>query len=124
MKSLVLCTFVLAAGVVVNALAVPKTVEKTQDVQLLRFESDNDGLGNYNFAYEQSDSSSRNEQGELKNAGTENEFVSVRGSYSWTDPEGVTHTVNYIADENGYRILPFQSDRFSTPAAVVASLLG
>ncbi|KAJ8732704.1 hypothetical protein PYW07_015303 [Mythimna separata] len=124
MKSLVLCVLVAAAGVVVNALAAPKIVQEAQDVKLLRYESNNDGLGNYNFAYKQSDSSRRSEEGELRNAGTDNEFVAVKGSYSWTDPEGVYHTVNYIADENGYQILEDEPDRFGTPPAVVASLLG
>ncbi|KAJ8732700.1 hypothetical protein PYW07_015299 [Mythimna separata] len=99
MKLLVLCAFVTAAGVVVNALA---TSKETEDVKLLRYESNNDGLGTYSFVYDQSDSSSRNEEGELKNAETDNAFVAVKGSYSWMDPDGVYHTINYVADENGY----------------------
>lgn len=38
----------------------------------------------------------------MKNAGTENEAMSVRGSYTWVDPEGVSHLVTYVADENGF----------------------
>lgn len=38
----------------------------------------------------------------------------VRGSYSYIGPDGVTYTVNYIADRNGYRAfgshLPVQPD--------------
>lgn len=41
------------------------------------------------------------EQGEVKNKGTDNEIQSVRGSYSYTGPDGVLYTVTYIADENG-----------------------
>lgn len=41
------------------------------------------------------------EQGELKNKDTDNEIQSVRGSYSYTGPDGVLYTVTYIADENG-----------------------
>ncbi|KAJ8732701.1 hypothetical protein PYW07_015300 [Mythimna separata] len=121
--TLVLCAFVAAATVVVNTLAAPKIVQKAEDVKLLRYESNNDGLGNYNFVYEQSDSSSRTEEGKLRNAGTDNEFVAVQGSYSWTDPDGVYHAVDYIADENGYQILEVKPE-FGAPAAVVASLLG
>lgn len=40
---LVLCALVAVVGVV---LAAPQNAE---DIQLLRFDSDNDGLGNYNF---------------------------------------------------------------------------
>ncbi|XP_037780970.1 cuticle protein 16.8-like [Penaeus monodon] len=30
--------------------------------------------------------------------------VSVEGSYSWTSPDGMKYTVEYIADALGYRI--------------------
>ena len=59
---------------------------------------------NFNyFRYELSDGVSRKEQAELKNAGTENESISVRGSISWVAPDGQTYTLNYIADENGFQ---------------------
>lgn len=44
------------------------------------------------------------EQGEVKNKGTDNEIQSVRGSYSYTGPDGVLYTVTYIADENGFQV--------------------
>ncbi|CAB3243652.1 unnamed protein product [Arctia plantaginis] len=93
MKLLVVFVFVT----VVTAAPQP------QDVQVLKLVSDNDGLGTYNFEYEQSDGSKRQEKGELRNAGAENEFVAMSGSYSWVGPDGVTYFVNYIADENGFR---------------------
>ncbi|XP_071534854.1 uncharacterized protein [Panulirus ornatus] len=31
--------------------------------------------------------------------------TSVTGTYSWTSPEGVKYFVNYIADDDGYRVL-------------------
>lgn len=43
------------------------------------------------------------EQGEVKNKGTDNEIQSVRGSYSYTGPDGVLYEVTYIADENGFQ---------------------
>lgn len=46
---------------------------------------------------------SRQEQAELKNVGTENEAIAVRGSISWIAPDGQTYTLNYIADENGFQ---------------------
>lgn len=46
---------------------------------------------------------SREERAELKNVGTENEALVVQGTYSYVGEDGVTYTVNYIADENGYR---------------------
>lgn len=52
--------------------------------------------------YEQSDGSRRQEKGELRNAGAENEFVAVSGSYSFLAPDGIIYSVNYTADENGF----------------------
>lgn len=45
-------------------------------------------MNNFRFAYETSDGISRQEQGELKNAGSEDEAMSVSGSVSWTAPNG------------------------------------
>lgn len=56
-----------------------------------------------NYSYQTSDGVSREEKAELKNVGTENEALVVQGSYSYVGEDGVTYTVNYIADENGYR---------------------
>ncbi|KAJ8732079.1 hypothetical protein PYW08_014809 [Mythimna loreyi] len=118
MKLLVLCALVAVAGVV---LAAPQNVE---DVQLLRSDSDNDGLGTYNFLFEQSDGQRHQANGELKNAGAEDAFVAVKGSYSWIGPDGVNYTVNYIADENGFQPTIEQGPGGAVPSAVVASLLG
>lgn len=43
------------------------------------------------------------EQGYIKNPGTEREAQVMQGSYSYTGPDGVVYTVTYIADENGFR---------------------
>ena len=40
--------------------------------------------------------------GELKNKGTSDEHLAVRGSYRYKDPEGNDIVVNYVADENGF----------------------
>ncbi|PZC85386.1 endocuticle structural glycoprotein SgAbd-5 [Helicoverpa armigera] len=114
MKLLVLCALV----------AVVAAAPQAQDVQLLRYDADNDGLGTYNFVYEQSDGSKRNENGELRNVGAEDEFVAMKGSYSWVGPDGVTYTVNYVADENGFQPTIEQGPGGAVPSAVVASLLG
>ena len=52
--------------------------------------------------YELSDGTSRSEQGVLQNAGTENEFLLVTGTFQWTAPDGQVTQVSYTADENGY----------------------
>lgn len=54
-------------------------------------------------SYETSDGVSRSEQAELKNVGTEEEAISVRGTVTWVAADGQTYTLNYVADENGFQ---------------------
>lgn len=94
------------------------------EIEVLRYENDNIGVDGYKFAwvdkfetmishndsnllniwnrYEQSDGVSRSEEAVLKNAGTEQEALEVRGVISWTAPDGEVYTLNFVADENGY----------------------
>lgn len=55
-----------------------------EDIQLLKSDFSNDPQTGYNFAFEQSDGQTRNEEGEVRNAGAENEFVAVKGSFTFT----------------------------------------
>lgn len=55
------------------------------------------------FRYETSNGISQQEQGQLINAGTDNEAIAVRGQFQYTGPDGVTYTVTYVADENGFQ---------------------
>lgn len=55
------------------------------------------------YRYETSNGISQQEQGQLQNAGSENEAISVRGQFSFTGADGVVYTVTYIADENGFQ---------------------
>ncbi|XP_014363750.2 endocuticle structural glycoprotein ABD-5-like [Papilio machaon] len=109
------------------AAAAPQAASRSapnEDVQILRFDSSNDGLGSYNFAFEQSDGTKKEEQGELRNAGTDDEFMAVKGSYSWQGPDGVVYTITYTADDNGFKPTIEQGPGGGVPPGVVASLLG
>lgn len=55
------------------------------------------------FSYETSNGISSEESGEVKNEGREDESIAVRGQFSFVGPDGVTYTVQYIADENGFQ---------------------
>jgi hypothetical protein len=47
------------------------------------------------------------EQGSLLSTNAGWEYVIVkRGSYSYVSPEGQRITVNYLADHNGFHVLP------------------
>ncbi|KAJ6633498.1 Flexible cuticle protein 12 [Pseudolycoriella hygida] len=88
---------------VVLAVALAAPVDDSQNAQILKYENDNIGVDGYNFAYETSDGVSRSEQAVLKNPGTEQEAIAVRGTVTWTAADGVQYTLNYIADENGFQ---------------------
>lgn len=92
---------VILALAVTACLAAP--LDDSANAQILKYENENIGIDGYKFAYETSDGTSHQEEAELKNAGSENEAMSVRGSYSWTAPDGQVYTVTYIADENGFQ---------------------
>ncbi|XP_034481344.1 endocuticle structural glycoprotein SgAbd-5-like [Drosophila innubila] len=102
MKSFNACVFAVCAVLLVS-LTNAAPVDDSKNAEILKYENDNNGLGSYNFAYETSNGVSRSEQASLNNVGTENEATSVQGSYKWVDPEGHIHTINFVADENGYQ---------------------
>ncbi|CAG9560421.1 unnamed protein product [Danaus chrysippus] len=84
-------------------LAVAAAAPPYDNIQVVKYDNDNIGIGNYRFLLEQSDGSKQEQYGELKNEGQVGQAVQVRGSYSWIAPDGYKYTVNYVADENGYR---------------------
>lgn len=75
-------------------------------------------------SWEQTDGQRAQQSGQLKNEGREDESLAVTGSFSWVGPDGVTYTVTYTADEDGYKPEIEQGPGGGIPPAVVASLLG
>ncbi|PSN37821.1 hypothetical protein C0J52_22587 [Blattella germanica] len=57
----------------------------------------------YVFSFQTSDGISREEAGQLKNAGSENEAIEVRGSYTYKGVDGKDYKVEFVANENGYQ---------------------
>lgn len=55
------------------------------------------------FSYETSNGILAEEVGHLNNLGSENEALSVSGSFKYVAPDGVTYSISYIADENGFQ---------------------
>lgn len=55
------------------------------------------------FRFDTSDGTSRTEEAQLQNIGTENEALVVRGSITWIGDDGQQYTLTFIADENGFR---------------------
>lgn len=99
MKS-VFIQFCFVSALVAIAVAYPS--ERDAAATIVRSEMDNIGVGDYSYASEESNGILRQEQGTLENAGTEQEAISVRGSFSYFDEKtNQQYTVNYIADRNG-----------------------
>jgi hypothetical protein len=79
---------------------------------------------------ETSDGFRHEQTGELRSPGTDDEALVMRGSYSYVGPDGVTYTVIYVADENGFQPegehLPASAGvkKLGIPAAAQASLIG
>ncbi|XP_070141089.1 larval cuticle protein 65Ag1-like [Drosophila kikkawai] len=74
------------------------------DVQIVRADSEDKQLTpHFLIRWETSDGQKADAAGELKNIGSENESLAVRGSFSFVADDGQTYTVNYIADENGFQ---------------------
>ncbi|CAH1129546.1 unnamed protein product [Ceutorhynchus assimilis] len=60
--------------------------------------------GSFSYSYVSGDGAQAQAQGYLKNQGQkDNEAEVIQGSYSYTAPDGTPITVNWIADENGFR---------------------
>lgn len=85
------------------ALARPQKGGPDADAVILKYDNDNIGVDGYNFAFETSNGIARQEEGKVANLGSENEAIQVHGSYTYTDVSGKKITVNFVADENGYR---------------------
>lgn len=75
------------------------------------------------FSYEQTDGTRADQVGQIRNEGTNEESLAVSGSFQWVGPDGVTYTVTYTADEQGYKPEIEQGPGGAVPAHV-ASLLG
>ncbi|XP_051167959.1 endocuticle structural glycoprotein SgAbd-2-like [Leptopilina boulardi] len=59
--------------------------------------------GSYAWQYETENGISASETGSPKAGGPEGQSEVVQGRYSYTAPDGTPITVEYIADENGFR---------------------
>lgn len=55
------------------------------------------------FSFDTSDGIQKQEEGEFRNPGTDQESLVVKGSYSYVGNDGNTYSVKYTADENGFQ---------------------
>ncbi|KAF5298342.1 hypothetical protein FQR65_LT01120 [Abscondita terminalis] len=97
MKTTILSVIAFASVVI----AAPQ-LSPDHNAVIVKYNSDNGG-DSYNYGYETSNKISHQETGQLVNAGTENESMTVRGQFSYVGLDGVVYTITYIADENGFQ---------------------
>ncbi|KAM7356045.1 larval cuticle protein 65Ag1-like [Cochliomyia hominivorax] len=90
---------IVFAALFAVALAAPPHHE---EATILKSESEV-GPESFQYAYATSDGVEAEAQGKLKNVGTEEEAIVVKGSFSFVADDGQTYTVNYVADENGFQ---------------------
>ncbi|XP_017774552.1 PREDICTED: flexible cuticle protein 12-like [Nicrophorus vespilloides] len=90
------------AALVAVALAAPQYKDE-KDAYVVRQELENIGVDGYKQTYETSNGISASEEGQVINAGTDNEAVAVHGQFSYVGADGQTYTVKYVADENGFQ---------------------
>lgn len=87
------CAFVcLVAAVKADAKEIPIVY---QEMDLLP-------EGSFHWSYEGADGSKAAQEGALKSNGEE-ELLVQKGSYSYVGDDGLTYSVSYVADENGFQ---------------------
>lgn len=59
--------------------------------------------GSYKWSFEAGNGIQANEEGQVKNAGSENEAMEAKGGYSYKGDDGVDISLTYVADENGFQ---------------------
>lgn len=76
----------------------------TTPIPIVKFDSQQNHDGSYNFGYETGNGISASEHGYVKNAGVKDGEIQVaEGHYSYISPEGHPIEVHYTADENGFQ---------------------
>lgn len=73
----------------------------------------------YNWAYETSNGIQAQEQGQLKQIGSE-QGIAAQGSYQYNAPDGTPIQVQYVADENGFQP---QGSALPTPPPVPEAII-
>ncbi|GBP09621.1 Flexible cuticle protein 12 [Eumeta japonica] len=89
--------FIVLAVLVAVAAAAPAD----SDAQIVRQDQDVD-INAFSYAYETSNGIAAQEQGQLQNAGTENEAIVVQGSFSYVGDDGQQYRVDYTAGPQGF----------------------
>ncbi|XP_057370565.1 larval cuticle protein 1-like [Daphnia carinata] len=104
--------FIIALAFLALALAAPQGDKKP--IEIISSNSEMNADGSYSFNFESADGTKVSESGNQKKVGPKDEDIGTvsKGSYSYISPEGITITVNWVADENGFQAT---GDHLPTP---------
>ncbi|KAI5631619.1 insect cuticle protein domain-containing protein [Phthorimaea operculella] len=94
-------SFVLVCLLVAGAFAAPQG-SSTEPIPILRQDSEVNGDGSYQYAYETGNGISADQKGDLKKVG-EVDAIEVSGQYQYPGEDGQNIQLSYVADENGYQ---------------------
>ncbi|XP_034110249.1 larval cuticle protein 65Ag1-like [Drosophila albomicans] len=92
----------LIVFVALFALAVASPVNPDAEAFVINQEANVEPDG-FSANFETSNGIKEESSGRLENQGSENEALSVRGSFSYPAPDGQIISLTYIADENGFQ---------------------
>lgn len=76
--------------------------QQRKQIPIVKFESEQ-GHGAYRFGYEAANGIQVAEQGQVKNEGQKDEAVVAEGFYAYRGDDGKDYSIQYVADENGFR---------------------
>ncbi|XP_075166838.1 endocuticle structural protein SgAbd-6-like [Haematobia irritans] len=109
-----------------TAASIKATIEEKPIVPILNQGEEKNSDGSFAYYFEGGDGSKRQESAYIKNLGTEDEALVVKGSYRYIDANGEEILVEYIADENGFQplgnIIPKEISQIAADAAVQSNL--
>ncbi|KAJ3654479.1 hypothetical protein Zmor_013666 [Zophobas morio] len=93
---------IVALAVLVVAVSAQRGSSE-KDAPILKQEQEVNFDGSYTSQYETGNGIAAQEQGQLKNAGSEAEAEEVQGSFQYTAPDGTPILLQYVANENGFQ---------------------
>ncbi|CAH2048485.1 unnamed protein product, partial [Iphiclides podalirius] len=111
---------VLAAVALASADVAPSYRTDEANAPIVRSDYEINPEGSYQYAYETANGITGEAQGTIKNPNSEAASLDVRGSFSYTAPDGTPVRLVYQADENGYRA---EGDSIPVPPAIPELIL-
>lgn len=85
-------------------MAVAAPIDNTSPIPIVKQALDGPNPdGSYNYSFETGNGIQVQEDGHLNNVGTDSEALEARGTFSFTDAEGQTYQIIYVANENGFQ---------------------